>query len=128
MGKIKIYYLEQCPHSLMTKESANELQKQNIYEIELIKVGRDEKHIYKNIQQKHNHHTFPIVLYISKTSEEYLVGGNSEFQEVLRYIESLKDAKNISNILSKISSHNKGQQKIFCYLLDDSNIFNNKND
>jgi glutaredoxin len=134
MGKIKIYYLEECPYSLMTKESANKLQKQKIYEIELIKVGQNEKHKYKHIQQNHNHYTFPIVLYVSKTSKEYLIGGNSEFQNILKYIDNLTnsntkmDAKNISNILSNTSSYNKGQKKLFCYLLNNSKICNNEND
>ena len=76
MATITAYVLIGCPHSEATK---NTLENSKIHH-DIIMVNYDEKDNYK---QQNNMNTFPQV-FLNCSSEKIKIGGNSEFQELLK--------------------------------------------
>jgi glutaredoxin len=116
MGKILIYYLSYCPHSIEALETLRSIP--NI-ELEEKLSDNNKFEIKQNFINKYNHSTFPLILYKSSTTgKEYYIGGNDKFQEIYKLvnINRLIPIKEISQYTT-LNNRTKEEQKLICYLL-----------
>lgn len=117
MGKIIIYYLSYCPHSMQAINTLRSIS--NIVVEEILSDNNKYEIKSKNIRE-YNHHTFPLILYKSdKTNKEYYIGGNDKLQRIIKEI-NIKSKILIEEIPKNINSYNnrtEGEKRLICYLL-----------
>ena len=105
----KVYYLSYCPHSQATLKTLKELKLEN----ELIKCdSRDIE--YPDTDKKiipQDYSTYPQVLF-EKEKKTIFIGGNSEFQELIKLLNKLK-----KNINTKIKPQKYIEKENTCYIL-----------
>jgi glutaredoxin len=113
MGKIIAYCRKGCPHSLNTSNTLKQLKDNNI---EIIDVENDETEKTKIKQQLKdvigNHNTFPIIIYKTSKNKYYLVGGNSDLQNILQKRNMVKTKEDVVKL-----NLNKGSSKLLYYLI-----------
>ena len=105
----KVYYLSYCPHSLATLKTLEELKLEN----NLIKCdSRDIEYPDndKNIIPQ-DYSTYPQVLF-KTNSETFFIGGNNEFQELIKLLNTLK-----KNVKAKIKSQRYIEKENTCLIL-----------
>ena len=117
MGKIIIYYLSYCPHSMEAIRTLRSIS--NIELKEKLSDNNKEEIKSKNIK-KYNHHTFPLILYQSEeTGKKYYIGGNDKLQEIIREvnIKSKISTEEIPKCITSYYNRTEGEQRFICYLL-----------
>ena len=122
MGKIIIYYLSYCPHSM---EAIRTLRSMSGIELEEKLSDNNKGEIKSKNIKKYNHYTFPLILYKSnETNKKYYIGGNDKLQEIMKEI-NIKSKISIDEIPKYIASYNdrtEGEQRFICYILVSKNL------
>jgi glutaredoxin len=100
MGKIIAYSREQCPHSISTSQVLSKLKDKYNIDIKYVKNDETEKNKVKN-QLKEiigNHNTFPIVIYKTSKDRYYLVGGNTDLQNIIKLSQQVNSKEDIMEL------------------------------
>lgn len=100
MGEIIAYCREGCPHSINTSETLQKFK--NKYKIK-IKYIENNDLIKKSILNKlhsiiEDHSTFPIIIYKTTNKKLLLIGGNSDLQQLIQYVDMIKDKDDINKL------------------------------
>jgi glutaredoxin len=105
----RVYYLSYCPHSKATLKTLEELNlKCNLIECDSRNIE------YPDTDKKiipQDYSTYPQVLF-KTDSKTIFIGGNSEFQELIKLLNKLK-----KNINSKIKPQKYIEKENTCYIL-----------
>ena len=119
MGKIKAYCRFGCPHSDNTRTVLNNLKSSDsTLKISVISVENNESkktEIKNNLRSIiGNHNTFPIIIYKRSKGKEYLVGGNSDLENIMNIYHSISNLTDEENI-QKFCSYGKGGISKGCF-------------
>jgi glutaredoxin len=106
----KVYYLSYCPHSQATLKTLEELELNNKI------IECDNRNIeYSDTDKKiipQGYSTYPQVLFESTNSKSLFIGGNSEFQELIKLLNKLK-----KNVNAKIKPQRYIEKENTCLIL-----------
>lgn len=106
--KLKVIVLENCPYSIAAAEL---LENYNIqFQKKLVKQNNKEKFKTNEIS------TFPQIYMINKT-EQILLGGYSDLEEIMNIINSSKNLDKIKDELKKKYLNNKNNLKIILRII-----------
>lgn len=112
MGKIIAYCRKGCPHSINTAETLSKLKEYDIEIIYVENIESEKDNIKKQLNKIiGNHNTFPIIIYKTSKNKYYLVGGNSDLQNILQKRNNIKTVDDIVKL-----NLNKGSSKLLYYL------------
>ena len=129
MGKIIAYCRDGCGYSSNTSNVLSDLKKiisnNSNLSIEIHIVSNNE--IEKNeVKTKLNlligsYSTFPIIIYESSKGIQFFIGGNSDLEQIMNFVNSFNQI-NINNFQSCISNttltqYDEGKRRLICNLL-----------
>lgn len=119
MIKIEAYCRIGCPHSDNTRTVLNYLiNSDSTLKISVISVENDDniKSEVKNKLEKiiGNHNTFPIIIYRRSKGKKYLVGGNSDLENIMKIYHSISNLTDEENI-QKFCNYGKGGISKGCF-------------
>ena len=100
MGEIIAYCREGCPHSIKTAKTLENLKNKYRIKIKYIENNETIKQSLKNKLKKiiDNYSTFPIILYKTSKNQLLLIGGNSDLQQLINCVDTIKNKENINNL------------------------------
>lgn len=137
MGKIIVYCREGCHYSNNTKNILTNLQekinasKTNNLSITINIVPNIE--FEKNKLRKQlepiigNYSTWPVIIYESTQGNKFFIGGDSNLNEIMNFVNSFSGQLNVNELLTCISSeslnkinpnlNDEGKRRLICNLL-----------
>ena len=100
MGVIIVYCREGCPHSIKAAETLNEYKYKYNIKIKYIQNNEESKNAIKDKLKDiiGDYSTFPIVLYKTSKKKILLIGGNSDLQKILNYIQTIQNKNDIKQL------------------------------
>ena len=66
------------------------------------------------LEEIRSHSTFPLILYTTSEDEQYYIGGNDNFQNILSRSSSIESEEDCRN---QFKTMNEGNKRLFCHLL-----------
>lgn len=137
MGKIIAYCREGCHYSNNTKNILEKLKekinasKTNNLSVTINMVPNIE--FEKNKLRKQlepvigNYSTWPIVIYESTQGKQFFIGGNSNLDEIMNFVNTFNGQLNVNELLTCVSSeslnkinpnlNDEGKRRLICNLL-----------
>ena len=113
MGKIIAYCREECHHSMETVDILSKLKNKYNIDIKYIKNNEIDKNNIKNELKQiiNDHNTFPIIIYETTKRKYFLIGGNTDIQNIIELSTQVNSKEDILKL-----NLNKEQKRVLYYL------------